>query len=177
MVVFWLAVVVAGVFAWNAVQVGFYNTWIMFFHLLLAVYMALFLAPVMANDVTVATVNSWGFAFTMACIAIATLSIGYGICYVCLSGRLCIEFPRTFDTLVAGFVGFLAGFLALSFIAFALCLSPLSQVAFCKSIGLDTAAQAANTNTAYVCWWCDWMHMLVGAGVPRSSDEAVSICW
>ena len=61
MVVFWLAMVVAGVCAWNAVQIGFYNTWTMFFHLLLAVYMAIFLAPVMVSDVTAAVATSWGF--------------------------------------------------------------------------------------------------------------------
>lgn len=119
MVVFWLAMIVAGVCAWNAVQIGFYNTWTMFFHLLLAVYMAIFIAPVMVSDVTAAVATSWDFAFTMMCIAIATLLIGYGIRFICLSGQFHVEFPKAFDTFVAGLVGFLAGFLVLSFITLA----------------------------------------------------------
>ena len=170
---FGVAMAVGGLFAWNAVQIGFFNTWIMFFHVLLAVYLAIFLAPVMASDTTAVVTTSWGFALTMICIVIATLSIGYGICFLCLSGRFHVAFPKTFDTLVAGFVGFLTGFLVLSFITLTMSLSPLSQFGFCKAMDLEMTQQS--TNTAYVYWWCDWMHMLIGSGVPRSSDEAVSI--
>ncbi len=171
--IFWLAIILGAFMAMNAVQIGFYGTWIMFFHVLLSVYMAIFWAPIIITDVTSATATSWGFALTMVSIAIATLSIGYGICFLCLSGNFSLEFPKTFDTLVAGFVGFLTGFLILSFLAFAFCLSPLSQFSLFKMIGLDTAVQT--TNTAYMCWWCDWMHCLVGSGVPRSSEEDIRL--
>ena len=173
MVVFWLAVAVGGLFAWNAVQIGFFNTWIMFSHLLLSVYLAIFLAPVMDNGVATGVATSWAYTLTLACIAFATLSISYGISFVCLSGRFRAEFTKTIDTVVAGIVGFLAGFLALSFVMFALCLSPLFQVSVCKAIGLDSLGQT--TNMAYVCWWCDWLHMVVGEDTPRSSEDAVQL--
>ena len=33
--VFWIAVIIGAVFAWAAVQIGFYGAWIMFFNLVL----------------------------------------------------------------------------------------------------------------------------------------------
>ncbi len=48
--IFWLAVLVGGLFAWIAVQIGFYAAWIMFFNLLLSAYVAIFLTPVLVTD-------------------------------------------------------------------------------------------------------------------------------
>ena len=147
----------------------------MFFHLLLAVYMAMFLAPVMASDVTVATVNSWGFVFTMACIAIATLSIGYGICYVCLSGRFCIEFPKNVRHARGGFCGLPGRLLGLELHSVRIVPQSIVPSRFLQNDRPRHGGANSQTNTAYVCWWCDWMHLLVGSGVPRSSEEAVRV--
>ena len=93
--VFWLAVLVGALFAWIAVRIGFYATWILFFHLLLAAYVAIFLAPVVIADVPAATaIPGYGYALTLVSIAVATLFVAYGTCYACLSGRLRLEFPR-----------------------------------------------------------------------------------
>ena len=56
--VFWLAVLVGALFAWIAVQVGFYAAWTMFFHLVLAAYMAIFLTPVVIANVPAAAATS-----------------------------------------------------------------------------------------------------------------------
>jgi hypothetical protein len=169
--VFWLAVAVGGIFAWIAVQIGFYATWILFFHLVLSAYMALFLTPIIVANVPAATTTDYGYALILMSVAIATLCIAYGICFACLTGHLRVEFPKIFDSIIAGLLGFQAGFLVLSFLTFTLCLTPLSKADFCKTIGFDATSQ--KSNIAFMCWWCDRFHGLVSCPGPQpnSKDE------
>ena len=60
--VFWLAVLVGALFAWIAVQIGFYATWIMFFNLVLSAYVGMFLTPVVITMVPAATETPYGYA-------------------------------------------------------------------------------------------------------------------
>jgi hypothetical protein len=169
--VFWMAVAVGGVFAWIAVQIGFYATWILFFHLLLSAYVAIFLTPVIIANVPAATTTDYGYALILMSVAIATLCIAYGICFACLTGHLRVEFPKIFDGIVAGLLGFQAGFLVLSFLAFTFCLTPMSKANFCKTLGFD--AQSQKSNISFMCWWCDRIHGLVSCPGPQpcSKDE------
>ncbi len=172
--VFWLAVLVAAFFAWVAVQVGFYAAWTMLFTLLLAAYLAIFLSPVVIENVPAATDTPYGFTLVFLCIAVATLILSYGICYAILSGRLRYEFPKILDTIGAGIVGFLAGFLASSTLTFSLALLPLQDLDWLRSLGLEASAQ--KTNMAYMCWWCDVLHTLASSSETEvTSAEAVDM--
>ncbi len=167
--VFWLAVAVGGIFAWVAVQIGFYATWILFFHLVLSAYVAIFLTPVIIANVPAATTTDYGYALILMSVAVATLCIAYGICFACLTGHLRVEFPKIFDSLFAGLLGFQAGFLVLSFLTFTFCLTPLSKADFCKTFGLD--AQSQKSNIAFMCWWCDRVHGFVSCPGPQPNSK------
>ena len=173
--VFWLAVAVGGIFAWVGVQIGFYATWILFFHLLLAAYAAIFLTPVIIANVPAATTTDYGYAMIFMCVAVATLCIAYGICFACLTGHLRVEFPKIFDGIGAGLLGFQAGFLVLSFLSFTFCLTPLAQNDFAKKLRLDAPAQ--KSNIAFLCWWCDRVHGLVSrpGDQPSSGKEVADL--
>lgn len=158
--VFWLAVLIGALFAWIAVRIGFFATWTMFFHAVFSAYIALFLAPTAIDYLpVVTTIPDYGYALTVLSVALATLFLSFGTCYVCISGQLQMEFPRIFDTTVAGFLGFLCGFFIWSFLALIFSLTPLSQNALAKNLGLN--AESQQTNTAYVCWWCNRLHGLL----------------
>jgi hypothetical protein len=168
---FFCAVAAGGLFAWIAVQIGFYAAWILFFNLLLSAYMAIALTPVLIANVPDVATTPYGYALSLLCIAIATLAIAYGLTYACVSGRLRAAFPRAFDNVGAGLLGFLAGFLTWSFLTFAFCLTPVSQLGVCTAFGFD--AQSQKTNTAFLCWWCDRLHGFVSAvDTPSSKDSA-----
>ena len=173
--VFWLAVLTGVLFAWIAVRIGFYAAWILFFHLLLAACGSIFLTPVIVAGVPAATsIHGFGHTLTLMSIAVATLFIGYGTCYACLSGRLQMPFPRFLDSIGAGVLGFLAGFLVWSFLLLALTLTPVAQYDLVKRLGFDPAAQ--QTNIAYLCWWCDGLHYFVSPwGDESTSRQAVDL--
>jgi hypothetical protein len=178
--VFWTAVLVGGIFTWIALQIGFYATWILFFNLLLSVYVAIFLTPIAISRVQAATSTAYGYALTFLSIAVATLLISYGICWAWLSSEERIRFPKVLESLGAGLLGFLAGFLLASFLAVALCLTPLTQRDFFKKIGLD--AESQESTKSYLCWWCDRLHVLVKSSAdtedtPADCEEAVQKLW
>ncbi len=171
--VFWLGVLVGGLFVFVGVKIGFFATWIMLWNLVLSAYLAVFITPVFVASVPAATSSPHGFALVFVSVFVATLAIAYGICYGCLSGQLRVEFPKLFD-IAAGILGFLTGFLAWSFAAFAICLSPLSQEDSFKNLGFEPSSQ--ETNQAYLGWWCDRLHGLVGAsGSEITSGETLSL--
>ncbi len=171
--IFWLAILFGALFAWIAVQIGFYGAWIMFFNLLLAAYAAVFLTPLVTASVPAATaIPDYGYTLTLMSIAIAAMFIAYGITYACLAGQLRVPFPKMLDNVGAGLLGFLAGFLILSFLAFAFSLTPLARLDICKTLGLD--APSHTTNTGYVCWWCNRFNGFVGSSHHRiTSQQAV----
>jgi hypothetical protein len=181
--VFWLAVVIGGLFAWIAVQIGFFGAWIMFFNLLLSACMAFFIAPVVVASVPAATEIPYGDALTLVSIAVATLFISYGICYAILRGHLRADFPRVFDNTISGLLGFLAGFLVCSFLGFAMAMTPVAETDIAKTVGLNAMAQLdaqrqpSHIVTKYLCWWCDRMHGWVGRTdvPPANSAEAVAM--
>ena len=161
--VLWIAVLAGAIFAWGAVQVGFYASWIMFFNLALAAYVGLFLAPVIVTSIPAATAATYGYGYglVLLSVAIATLLISYGICYAVLSGELRYELPKMFDNVGAGLLGFLAGFLVLSFVGFAVSLTPVAQMDAVKTLGLEAKSQEANTS--YVYWCCDRFHKILAS--------------
>jgi hypothetical protein len=172
--VFWIAVLVGAFFAWIAVQVGFYAAWMMFFNILLSAYLAIFLSPVIIDNVPAATDTPYGYTLVFLCIAAATMILSYGVCYAFLSGQLRFDFPKIFDTIGAGIVGFLAGFMAWSMLSFSFALLPLWELDSLRSLGFEASSQRANT--AYMCWWCDLLHTLTSSSENEiSSAEAVEL--
>jgi hypothetical protein len=169
--VFWIAVVIGGLFAFAAVQVGFYSSWIMLFNLVLSAYMAIFLGPMIVETVPATTDTEYGYALVLLTIGIATLVTAYGICYASLSGRFRVEFPVVFDKIGAGVLGFLGGFLISSFVTFALALTPLREMDALRPFGLDAVAQRESRSAirSYLCGWCDVLHTFVA-----SSDAGVT---
>ncbi len=169
--VFWIAVLIGGLFAWGAAQVGFFASWIMLFNLVLAAYLALFLSPLIIDSVPATTDTPYGYALVLLTVAIATLVTAYAICYTCLSGRTRIEFPALMDKLGAGVLGFFGGFLVSSFLGLVVSLTPLPEMEALRSLGLEAESQRATRG--FLCWWCDVLHGFVGsaeASMTRSED-------
>ncbi|MBA7633658.1 hypothetical protein ES703_41229 [subsurface metagenome] len=171
--VFWLAILAGAFFAWFAVKIGFYETWVMLFNIVISIYIAIFLTPVIVDIVSAAGDTSYGNALTLTATAIGTFVILHGISYTLLTGQFRVSFPRIFDILFAGLLGFLAGFLVLSFVAFLICVTPISQNKFVKEAGLSRQSQQANIS--YICWWCDFVNSMVSSRNNRlTSEQAIN---
>jgi hypothetical protein len=150
---FWITIFGGAIFAWFAIKIGFYETWAMLFNIVISIYLAIYLTPIIA-DILPTTINThYCITLTTTALAAAIFFILHGITYALFTSQFRITFPRIFDIPFAGFIGFFAGFLVLSFIALLICVSPISKNKFVNEMGFNREAQQANTS--YISWWCD----------------------
>jgi hypothetical protein len=170
--VFWLSILASGLFVWLAIRIGFFETWTMLFNIVISVYLALFLTPLLLDILPAAGGTSYGVALTLAATATGSFCILWGISYVFLTGQFRISFPKAFEILFSGLLGFLAGFLASSFICLAITVAPVSQNRLVSAIGFNSTSQ--QPNISYICWWCDLVHSVVSLPENKiTSHQAV----
>jgi len=170
--VFWLGILTGGLFVWFAMKIGFYEMLAMFFNVVISIYAAIFLSPVILDIIPEAGDIPCSNALAVAVLGVGTFFILYGITYVFLTGQFKVSFPKSFDVLFAGVVGFLTGFLVLSFAAFVITITPISQNRFVRQIGLNRNSEQANI--LYICFWCDSVNSIISAPDNKiTSKQAV----
>lgn len=162
---FWIGILISGLFAWLAIRIGFYEILVMFFNIVISIYVSIFLTPVIADFFPSANDTIFYNTFSLSIVSTGTFLILYGIAYIYLTGQFKVTFHKIFEILFAGLLGFLTGFLVFSFAALIITVTPLSQNRFISQIGFNKESQ--KTNISYISWWCD----LVNAAV--SSDEKI----
>jgi hypothetical protein len=158
---FWLAVLGGALFVRVAVDIGFYQIWAMFFNIVISIYVAVLLTPIITDLVPAAGETSYGHVLTLAAAVVGTFLILYAISYTCLTSQSRVSFPKVVEVLFAGLLGFLAGFLAFSFGAFLICLTPISEHPLVNKFRLNTQSQQANIS--YICWWCDLVNTVAAS--------------
>lgn len=171
--VFWTGILFGCLFVWVAVKKGFYETWILLFNIIIAVYLAVFLGPVIANIVPVAHGSPYNNALCLMIPGIGGFLILYAISSTLFTGQFSVPFTKTIDTFVAGFFGFLAGLLVWCFLSLLICITPISQNTFVSE--LDFAGGFQQTGAPYIEWWCDMVNSLVASkDSDVTSGEVIS---
>jgi len=92
---------------------------------------------------------------------------------VLLTGQFKVSFPKVFDIIGTGVLGFLLGFLIWSFVSLVVSASPIGQKAFARDIGFGDKFEQAQG--PYVCWWCDLVNAATAAAETRHpAKESIS---
>jgi hypothetical protein len=170
--VFWVSILAGGFFAWLAVKIGFYESLALLFNIIISIYIAVFLTPVIIETFPSAGDVPYCYAMAMVFTSIGTFLVLFGITYVFLTGQFKVTFPKLFDILFSGLIGFLIGFLVLSFIALAITATPVSQYRLVQKIGLNRQAQ--QSNIAYISWWCDLVHSVTSTPDSITSEDTIN---
>lgn len=170
---FWLGILVGGLFAWFAIKLGFYETWAMLFNIIISIYLAVFLRPVIVEVVPAAGDTPYSGVLIMSATAIISFLILHGISYTFLTGQFNVSFPKILNTLGTGFLGFLAGFLVWSFASLLISATPISQNTFVNGLGFDS--QFEQSNMPYISWWCNLVNTVVSSqDSEHTAEEAIS---
>ena len=170
--VFWIGILAGALFAWFAFKLGFYDTLVILFNIVISIYTAVFLTPVIIDFIPATADIPYGNVLTLTALAAGIFFILFGISYTFIIGQFNVSFPKIFDVLFAPLLGFLTGFLLLSFAAFLISVTPISQNKYAKEIGLNRYSQQANIS--YLCWWCDLVHSVVSSeDGPKSTKQAI----
>ena len=166
---FWTGILVAAIFAYSAVKLGFYHAWTMLFNVVIAVYLGIKLGPAVEEFVPM----SGQYCRTIAVLAtgVGAFLILQGIAYVFLIGQFTVTFPRGLSTLGSGLLGFLAGFLIWSYAAVVICTTPFSDNDYLKQIGFESKNLEEAKVQPYLVWWCSIVDKLVVSGEEQTSVE------
>jgi hypothetical protein len=169
--IFWAGILAGVISTWLAIKKGFYETLVMLFNIVISVYVSIFLTPVIAELVPAANDTIYCNALALMVIAIGTFLVLYGISYVFLTGQFKVKFPKVFEILFTGLLGFFIGFLILSFVAFIIIVTPISQNRFISQIGFNKQSQQANIS--YICWWCDLVNKVAASPGEKITCESI----
>ncbi len=153
-----------------AVKIGFYETWAMLFNIVMSMYLAVFITPLIAG-IQGAEKLGYSSFIGVAVTAAVTFVILQGISFLFFTSQFSVKVPKIFDFLGAGLLGFLAGFAVWSFVGLLILITPVSQQNFIKEIGFTR--QKCKANIAYVSWWCDRVNSLVGSEGHKGSSFMV----
>ena len=168
---FWIGILIGGIFTWSAVRKGFYASWALLFNIIISIYLAIFLTNIIADVIPAPGKIAFCHILIVTTVATASFLILQCISYTLLIGQFSVSFPKILEVLGSGFLGFLTGFLIWSFVSLLICLTPLSQKALAKNIGLDCQSQQANLS--YIYWWCDMVNNIVSSGDDKLGTEKV----
>jgi hypothetical protein len=169
--VFWAGILVAACFAYFTSKMGFYQTWAMVFNIVISVYVAIFLTPVIADAIPAATDTAYGYALILLAIVIGMLVTLQGITYA-LTGQFSVTFPKIFNSVGGGILGFLAGFLVWSFVAVAVSTTPVSTSNIGQTIGFGSKIE--QTNVPYISWWCNLVNTIAASKDSNAPQEVIN---
>jgi hypothetical protein len=171
--VFWIAILVGALFVWLGVRMGFFETWGLLFNIVISIYVAIYLAPTVAAFApTSGNLSPYCVGLSLTVLGGGCFALLYGLSYVFLTSQYCVPFPKLFDVLVAGGMGFLAGFLVLSFVALVITATPLAEYAVVETLGLSVEPEGANM--ACIAWCCDLVHSITGLdGAANNTQSAI----
>ncbi len=168
---FWIAILAGALFVWLAVRMGFYETWVLFFNIVVSIYVSVFLTPILAEFAPASGgASSYHTALCMIVLAGGSFALLQGTSFVFLTGQFHIPFPRVFDVVFSGMVGFVTGFLVLSFVALVLTTTPLASHKIVGVLGLGRQSQSANLVCITRC--CDVIHFFAGSDDSGDTTEA-----
>lgn len=165
---FWVGILVGGTFAWFAIKLRFYQTWTLVFNIIISIYLGLYLRPVIVNIPAVGD-TPYSNALAMAAVALASFLILHGISYTFFTGQFNVSFPKVFDAVGTGLLGFLAGFLVWSFLSLLFYITPVSQNTFVKEIGFTDQFQ--QTSVLYLSRFCNLVNAVVSSQDNECSAE------
>lgn len=172
MIIFWISILAAIAFAFWVFKQGFYEIWILLFNIVIAVYIAITTKPAIYKMFSSSQDES---AYTNALIILLTAGLVFGILqsisYIAFTSQFSIPFPKIFDTFASGLVGFLAGMLICSFAIMLICITPISQNKFAKSIGLTNSID--QKNIVFVCSWCGIINKFAGKSNNDSTTKTI----
>jgi hypothetical protein len=172
---FWIGILIAGFVAYSAVKLGFYQMWTVLFNIVVSVYLAIHLSSIVPQFIPAAASTHYCNALCTLATGLAAFLILHGVSYVFLLGQFHISFPKIFDTVGAGILGFAAGFLVWSFATMLVCTTPVSRNISMKGLGFDSNQFHDAKMGTYIVWWCNLLDKVVlSEGDQQTTGQAIN---
>jgi len=173
--IFWLGILISLVLAALAAKKGLYESWVILFNIVISMYLGIALLSVLKSLLSLGN-GSTVDVLVMLGTAIVSFSLLYGLAYVAFLSQFEVAFPKILDAAGGGFLGFLAGLLAWSFLVFAVCTSPIGQNKVVKNLGIahKTDLGQENKNISYLRWWTGTLDKIIGTEEGDNTNTIIT---
>lgn len=168
---FWLGIIFGALFAYAFVRRGFFESWAIFFNLLVGIYTAIFLRPVSESLLPAAYETPWGGSLMLLGTSLAVFLIFHCVSYTLVTGQFKVALPKIMDSLGAGALGFFGGLLVWCFLSLAVGASPLSEKDLPRRLGFTGTAD--QYGVSYVSRWAGVIDWFVSTRPEGDSAELV----
>jgi hypothetical protein len=166
---FWVGILFAALIAWYAFRAGFYQSWAMLFNIVVSIYLAVFLGPVILRVIPNAADTPSCNVLAMLATAAAAFLILHCVSYTLMVGQFGVTFPRIFATLGSALLGFAAGFIVWAFACLLIYSSPLARHPFAQLVGFED--QCRDATVRYVSRCCNLVHRVVASDYEKETAE------
>ena len=171
--IFWMGIVVGGLFVVWGIKKGFYETWVTLFNTVIAIYLAIFLRPTVAPLTQAAADTPYNNVLIVLAIFVAAYAILSGLSYIFFTSQFDVPFPRVLDIIGSGIIGFFNGFLIWSFVCLLITLTPIAKEQALADMGFGDKFQ--QSNAANIKWWVNKVNYLVSSKSNfLSTDVAIA---
>ena len=116
-----VAIVAALLFAVIGVRLGYFRAWVMLFNILVSIYLAVMLAPVVPGLIPYVEDFHYRYPAFVIAAAIIIFAVLHSIA-ISLIGTFEASYYRKFDLISSAVLGFISGYLLAVFIFFVICL-------------------------------------------------------
>jgi hypothetical protein len=124
---FWVCLIIGGVFAWLGLKKGFYIWLATLLSLMVGIYVGVLATPRILNMNSEYSDSGYYAAATMLMLALVIFAVLEAICWFSFLHDREEYFPKLIEQVGGGFCGFLFGYLLLSLVVLSVCVMPFSR--------------------------------------------------
>ena len=155
-----ITIIIGIVFALLGLKKTFYPMWALLFNILLAIYLAVMLMPVIIDKFRILTSFGGNYSYSLCLLSMAAVVfvVLQLLTFRFLTAVYCVSFPALLNNAGAAILGFLAGFAVANFIIFLVTITPISNNPSLEKLSND--AQSSDSVNSYVISTCNIINKL-----------------
>jgi hypothetical protein len=124
---FWVCLIIGGVFAWLGLKKGFYVWLATLLSLMMGIYIGVLATPYILKMNPEYSDSGYYAAVTMLMLALVIFAVLEAICWFLFLHDREEYFPKLIEQIGGAFCGFLFGYFLLSLVALSVCVMPFSR--------------------------------------------------
>ena len=160
------------IFALLGLKKTFYPMWALLFNVLLAVYAAVMLMPIVLEKIEMlGFFGNYSCVLSLLSIASVVFVIAQLLTFRFLTAVYCVSFPVILNNIGAGILGFITGFVISNFVIFLISVTPILENPSLKRLSSD--ARAHGSVNSYVVSTCNVINRLSLQCREDTPQEAV----
>jgi hypothetical protein len=169
---FWAGLIFAAGCVWGAIKQGFFESWALFFNILISVYVGIFTSEPLLNLIGGSVGGDYAGVLTMVVCSVLCFAFLHGGVYLVVISQFQVKYDRVIEILGASVLGILGGLFLWSFVVISASMLLQNQESLAASIGFGP--DGGGESVRYIGWWCDKIHGLSGGDSEVDTSSSLA---